>query len=509
MSDDLQDNNQDTEIDLEDTLVIDQTEDGPQAEVVPTRLVDQFDPNPTVDADGWPFEKTNKPFAKGTALTMLPLGVEEIDSLFEELGINVNDQTQDLDPKRQRAKEIVLSFKDAIQMGYFRETKKRPDALWQQKVDGPEGPLRAGKVRLRQSDDPVLRIRNALGIGGLVQIPLWHSGIWLTLETPSDQALLELERRISSEKVELGRTSNGMVFSNVEVYTIGHIVDFVMDHVYTTTTQQKDSDTLKRLIRKTDIPLMVWGMLLAIYPKGYPLTQPCLANPETCDHVIEQMINISRLCFVDTTRLTERQKKHMSNRIASYTEEKIKEYQDEFVFPANAVVKLNDVITVKLGVPSIAEAQDSGYSWVDGITGATQKAFGLRMKENERGDYIREQALLTSLRQYSHWIKSVTNSEDGEEVLIDREKIDTTIDYISSNDEMTTALYKAILSYIDGTSIAMIALPRHKCPKCQGEPAAEYMKHPHLIPIDVVYVFFILRVQKLSQKMAAELNRVI
>lgn len=495
-----------SDIDLDDTLEIEEVDGKLEAVVKPTLKIQEFDPQTTVHMTDRPYETLEGGIDPEMALGTLNATVDQLNELLDHHGIDLADPNQVLSPKLEAAKLKILGFRGAHQINYFRDTIKRPDAHWGQFVEHEGAPLRASKVKLRNSDDPVLRIRNELGMGGLVQIPLWHSGIWLTLRTPSDKSLLELERRISAEKIDFGRRSNGMVFSNTEVYATSHVVDFVLEHVHTSTVDKASIDQLKELIRVTDIPQMAWGILLAVYPKGYPLSQPCVADPENCDHVVNQLINIGRISWVDTTKLTVRQKKHMANRIARYTSEKIKEYQDEFAFDVISSVKLNENIHVKLGVPSVIKAQETGYAWVDGITTATQQAFSLKLKENERVDYIREQALLTGLRQYSHWIESVvrTDASSEEEPITSAEVLDEIVEVICASEELTSNVYKAIQSFIDGSTISMIALPRYKCPACQKEPDERYLKHPHLIPLDVIYVFFILRVQKLARKMVAE-----
>lgn len=493
-------------IDIDDTLEIDEVDGKVEAVVKPTLMIEDFAPQQTVFLTDRPYETIEGQIDAEMALGSLNATVDQLNELLDHYGIDLADPNQVLSPKLQAVKLKILGFKGAHQINYFRDTLARPEAQWKQSVDHEGAQLRASKVKLRASDDPVLRIRNELGMGGLVQIPLWHSGIWLTLRTPSDKSLLELERRISADKIDFGRRSNGLVFSNTEVYATSHVVDFALEHMHTSTVDKASIDTLKELIRVTDVPQMAWGILLAVYPKGYPLSQPCVADPENCDHVVNQLINIGRISWTDTTKLTDRQKKHMANRVARYTPEKIKEYQDDFVFGTVSTVKLNENIHIKLGVPSLIKAQETGYAWVDGITTSTQQAFSLKLKENERIEYIREQALLTGLRQYSHWIESVVRGGDSveEEPITDSEVLDEIIDVICANEELTKTVYKTIQSYIDGSTISLIALPRYKCPACQKEPDEQYLKHPHLIPLDVIYVFFILRVQKLARKMVAE-----
>jgi len=486
--------------DVPETPPVDETED---------LLINRFDPSPTVHLDDPVFAPQKRPVDDMSKISSLIAGPAEVDELLQKFMISLDDGDDNLDPNRQRLKNIINGFRNTLQLDYFRKSIERPDAEWRQGVQFDGGVLKAGRPQLRSTDSPVLRIRNELGLGGLVQIPLWHSGIWITLQTPSDTALLELERKISADKISLGRATNGMVFSNVEVYATMNVLDFIFDHVYAVSLPNKEKELLKDSILVTDIPQLIWGMVLAIYPSGYPFSQPCLAKPNTCNHVVEQMINIGRISWTDNNRLSEKQKKHMSLRRGVFQPEKLKDYREQFVWTAPSTIRLTDTVSIRLGVPTLAEAEQVGYEWVDGIVNSTQKAFTMRLRDEEREEYIREQALLTSLRQYGHWIKAVvkTDKDDNEEVIEDRDEVDGIINWICSSTELTGTVFKAIGDYIDATTITLIGIPKYQCPACQQEPDPEYMAHPNLIILDMVYIFFILRVQKLSRKMVAEITR--
>jgi len=456
----------------------------------------------------WPFKDVtdkNMQLHVGNALGLLMTGMDEIQAQIAKYEFDYEDANQDLPAQLQRAKVIMGHASDLLQTYYFKSTLAREGSLWSPFVEINGEKLRAGKAQLAGDANPVMVVRNELGLGGLVQIPLWHSGIWVTLQTPTEAELLELEQRISMEKTTLGRSSNGLVFSATEVYIISHLIDFIFEHVYAVNLPNKSPELLAEVIKATDIPQLVWGMAAAIYPNGYPLLQPCIANPETCDHVVEELINIGKISFTDSGMLTDQQKNHMRLRGEKMSMEKIKTYQEQFVFKAPAVVEIMDGVFVKLHVPSIAESRDIGYAWVDQIAENTKKAFAIKMGENQREAYIRKQAALTSLRQYGHWIESIQVNRGGNErEFTDRDRINELLESFCSDSAILTKTVEGIANYIDATTITMIALPKFPCPKCQGEPDEEYLRHPNLIPLDIVNVFFTLLGQRISGKLVAQ-----
>lgn len=481
----------------------------PETEV--PMMINVFDPCDTVTMATSPVSPAKKSSSITQCLTTLLQGVAEIEEVAAKYELDFSSEEQDktLTQPIRRLKTILGTLVDSLQTKHFQNIGERAGSDWGQGMEHGGSLFSAGKPKLAATADPVMRIRNELGMGSLIQVPLWHSGIWITLNTPSDSALLELEQRMAMEKVSLGRSSNGMIFSNSEIYTKNHLVDFIMEHVYSVTAESKESSFLKAIILDLDYPQLVWGMALSCYPGGYPLLQPCVANPESCTHVVEALINLARISWVDRSRLSAAQRIHMLNRGKPSTVAKIQEYQKEFSATAHGEVKVNDTVSLRMRTPSLEESKIIGYAWVEQILNTTQKAFGMRLADGAREQYVQNQALLTSLRQYGQWFDAVIRTSPGgdDEVVTEREPVDDIITMIASSNEMSTAVYKAVRKFIDDSTLSMIALPKYKCPMCQGEPSEEYLKHPKLIPLDVVQVFFTLRDQKVNHRLGAEINR--
>lgn len=386
---------------------------------------------------------------------------------------------------------------------YGDELPTREGSLWTQGVQHDGVWLRTASNKLSSNADPVLRVSNALGLSGLYQFALWHSGIWLTVTSPQDAEWLELERRLAVDKVNLGRESNGRVFSAHEIYTMDIVIDFILDHVHSSTAPKSDRQTLREIIKISDIPLMIAGMISAQYPHGYPFSQPCLADPVNCNHVVEQLISLSKIIWVDSNMLTEKQRKHMAQRSTLQTFDSIAYYQKEFSWKVDSFLKLDERSTLQFDIPTLKEYQDSGYRWIAEIAERTNRAFGLTLQGEQREEYMRQWAKFDSLRQYSHYFKAVvtTVGPDGktEEVTIESaEQLDRVISQLGSRHDFQRKVSEKILEFIDGTTIAMVAIPKEPCPACGKTPPEEYLKHPNLIPLDVAQVFFTLSAQRVS-----------
>jgi len=460
----------------------------------PTVVMDQ-DPIKSISED-----KITKEDLQERFLSLLNTDMKELDLLSEHYP--KFDGTSGETSKAWFA-AYLQGINHLIRGNSFSDSVQRAEAAWRQKVAIDGDTLGAGKPRFGSNTGNVIsgeralmKATSMLGLGAVVQIPLWHTGIWVSLKSPSEASLLELERRIASEKISLGRYTSGMVFSHTSVYTVSYVVNFVLNHVYDASVKNITQDSLKSLIKITDIPTLVWGLACAIYPNGYKYTRPCTTNPAECQHLVTGELNLTKLSWTDNNSLTEWQRRAMSKRTDKFSDEDIKRYEKEHNRGGDFVITLAENLRARLRVPAIAQYEKSGFTWVDGIVKLLEGSLGVSLKGKERDDYITDQGRLTALRQYSHWVNRI---EVGEDAIEDYETIEALLGTLSSDETISKNFFEAVGKYIDDSTISVIALPKYTCPVCGGEQKADVHenKHPHLLPIDVVRVFFTLLDQRI------------
>lgn len=464
---------------------------------------DFFKPNPHVTMAQSPIKRTVLP-EDMSALHAMKVGVKEARMLLEEGGLNdiTEELAKKLSPMEVRLVNIVRNLSPIWQDYYYDKSFERGD--WQQTVKHNDTELGIRRVKMDRVADPILVIRSSLGQGALVQIPLWNTGIWITMRAPSNNELLNLDQRVRMEKASLGRFSNGMVFSNVEVYTVAAYARFALEHMYSTTYEfdtVDHVDEMLRTVKSTDYPQLLYGLLSAMYPDGYPFRQPCVADPHKCDYIDESILSIARLSWTDRERLTAKQKRMMASRNSKMNREQLKEYQAEFPFD-NRAMKLNSTLTAYLAVPTLQDQIEAGYRWVDGIAEATNVAFGLKLSEVDRYRHIVRSGTMTSLRQYSHWIERLEIVEkDGVDptVITDTIKKDEGLEVISGDPAAIKILDVGIMKWIESCSVTIIGLDKSPCPQCQAEASKEISTHPDIIPLDIGYIFFTLAASKIRQ----------
>lgn len=403
----------------------------------------------------------------------------------------------------------IMALENLLKGSALSSTVNREDSNWKQKVDN-----NGEKIGLREFKDKktgegkisgaraVAKFKKGTHTGGVIQVPLWHTGIWVTIKSPSENSLIELEKTISTDKVQLGRTTSGMIFSNVSVYTTTEVMNFVLNQVYDATISDISVENLKSVIKVTDLPTLVWGMVCSMYPSGYNYARPCTANPSECTHVVTGLLNLNKLYWSDNSAFSDYQKLIMARRGEKITTEELKRYQEEHKRGGTYTFELKgkdpvteedlDVNTnIKFSVPTLLHYETAGYRWIQAVNELTEKSLTATMTEKERNTYAFNQARTITLRQYGHWVKEITMDD---EVIDDMETIEVLLNEMCAIDQMETDFFNEIGKYIDDSTISLIAIPKYDCPACGGSQVADIHnnKHPHLLPIDVISTFFTL-----------------
>lgn len=464
-----------------------------------------------------------------------PVTIEEALVLLNANATTIDKDVRKL-PNIQQAGPNALLWMEAVSQGVdhlmsgqtFRKRLEDDSSEWTNRPTHDDKPITASRLRAKDSsgivsgEAAVMKVKARLGLGSIVPIPLWHTGGWVTLKAPSNAAILELNRRIAQEKITLGRVTNGMIFSNSSVYIQSYLVNFILAHVYDTTFGTKDTEELKRIILSTDLPSLVWGIVCTMYPDGYELREPCVAQITKCNHISEGTVNIARLRVVDTSKLSEEQMKHMSKRNATHTAEDITKYQEGFAFNTRTTEILGgDGIKMTLAVPNVYDFEQVGFNWVDTTVNMVDKAFRIPLKGGERDQYITDQGRLATLRQYSHWIKSIDlGDEEGPDVIDDRDTIDSICSDFSAEDTIRTSIMNSIGEYIEECTIAVIGYPNTDCPSCglrygdsikegKGDNPDEVIRGEHVpefIPLDMTTTFFTLCEQRIQSTVSRPLS---
>lgn len=340
----------------------------------------------------------------------------------------------------------------------------------------------------------VMRVKSILGLGGLISVPLWHSGFWVTLTAPSESRLIELQRRLQEEKIELGRETFGLVFSNEQSYLNSFLLDFCMDHIYEHSVRVDQLSDLRPLMKIQDLNILFWGLACLVWPRGFDYirsltTKEGIENTDT----ISAKINVAKLMWVDNSSFDDKLKMHMTHRQrGKMTVETVQEYQKNFVpsLSQGRRVPIRENLEVLVASTDVDNYIADGERWIAGIVQTVDSTFTQAIpSEEERNRMITLHARASRLRNYGAWIKAIII--DGNENT-ERETITELLDVLSTDEETVTLIEGAVTKFIDDSTRALIAIPETSGKEI-GVP-----RFPHLIPVDVLNTFFTLLAQRVD-----------
>ena len=418
-----------------------------------------------------------------------------------------------MDAETQRYIEnINAAFGTMPNSGGLVSTARRPNAVWSQQIQSPIGYLAGVTPKFKKKEGVKYTgesarnlVRSSMKLGTVFQVPLWHSGFWITIRTASESELIELYRKITQDKITLGRSTYGLLFSNVSAYTSKTLLDFIADNLYETSLNIKDSEDIRNYIQLPDLSLMLWGLACATWPNGFQYERACITDIDKCKHIVSEKLNLARLHWTDTSELTTRQIQHMTQRARGVMDvESVKRYREDFVRGKDTKIQLNESLSFILKQPTVAEHIAAGIRWITEI----EENYGrsLNQDESTRNDYLINHAQASSMRQYAHYVKAVfvdDNEIDG------TEEIDNALSDLTARDDTRTLFMEKVAEFLDESVISFIGIPTYKCPACGGsqrhskaqedEITAGLMSVtcPEMIPLDVAQTFFPLMVKKL------------
>ncbi len=429
---------------------------------------------------------------------------DHIKDILNELpNINLTDNEE----ARKWIQSLNKGLEQLPSQEMFKDTFADPSKHFTQKPEHGGKPLAPAAPKFEKMENSVLsgekaviRVLQTLGLGTLFQVPLWHTGIWVTIKPPTEAEIIELNRQLISDKVTFGRYSYGLVFANTTAYTVERLVEFALEHIYNTSLKV-DSLTagdLNKLISCQDIPILLWGVISTMYPNGFKYERSCVNDPEKCNHIVEETLNITKLLWTSIDTLTDYQREHMSYRQArSRTMEQVTRYKDDLSAIHKTRVKLleDQEIFMTIKSPSIAEYVDAGHIWIDSIVAAVEKTINSSVTDEEKENLIVKYAQASRLRQYAHWIETI---EVDTNIAEDRETVNELLNVLSADEALFSSIMTKIKDYINRSVISLVGIPSYDCPKCGIPQSTETLpKFVNVIPLDVQQLFFGLFTQRL------------
>lgn len=392
---------------------------------------------------------------------------------------------------------------------------ERAESNWAQTIHHNGKELRAGKPRQSLSagphtpDELLAYMTKRAGQGTNVDIPLWHSGIWLRLRSPSTTEIVTLQHELAQLRVTLGSQTKGMGFSNAGQALNNLAVNFALQYVIDASVAYKTPTDLEGKIDALDGPFLLLALASAMFPGGLPYVSPCVSDIKTCNHVMKANLAFEPLQRVDDLAISTYQATIMSRRFGQQgnrtNDDELKRYREEHRAGRERIVWFEN-IGLRLGTPTLMDQREAGDAWVDSIVEMTQGAFNEPPHGTNRNRYISQLGNTTTARQYAHWVKAVLDRDEqateGYQLITeDREAIGKFLNNVMSTADYSEDFFDAVRDFIEDSMVSMVAIPSYNCPQC-ATPVAEkfHERFEHLVPLDMLSLFFTLASRKLSYK---------
>lgn len=362
--------------------------------------------------------------------------------------------------------------------------------------------------------------RNKISIGEIVQVPLWHSGFWISLKPPTQAEIIQLQDTIAHHEVNIGYETNSFVYSNYSVVLTRILVNFIIEHIAECSFEIPPGEDIREYILINDYYPMLLGLLSTIHPRGINIIQNCknslILNEDqkpTCDFVMSALCDPKKMLWVDRSILKDEYiNSVMSTRGANQVRrDTILEYQrriSNLVSKDVTVEASNGVpITLTLSVPTISRIITEGERWVSDIVTMTENAFDGKEPKDEKVARINAMIRITVLSIYNSFVTAIYTDKgtENETSTKDPVAILSNLNDMSSDDNLLVNILKEARSYIDSTTIALAGIPNYICPKCskdQNDHKDKEDKFHGFIPLDLPTYFFDQYVSRLQTKIA-------
>lgn len=352
--------------------------------------------------------------------------------------------------------------------------------------------------------DAVEMFMAGTNLGRPVVIPLWHSGFWIKLRAPSSAYLAEIDRALAFSREELGLDVFGAIGSNDRLIFDEILVDAALKLVKESSLPfSKNPLELKEYISSFDIDSLIWGMAQAAFPDGCDIGIPC----PSCRNVSNVQANLLRMRYVDESRLTEAQLKHMDRGFSKrVTLDELKEYQDQFEILNTDNWTYQSRNKFIFRIPTIEEYLMSGRNYLAAIGRALTET----LREEFTDDNKRAKAMKSMLDaeeacRFMHYVKEVhirnmpgQGSPEGYGVVSGIDEIAQILRQMSGDYDATTDFTEAVRAYIIDAINTIIGFPNVKCSKCGHYHLNTLGEETVVVPFNPAIGFFTLAQHKIS-----------
>ena len=431
--------------------------------------------------------------------------------------------------------ELIEAFQEIIATSFpnkdFRDIFNKLKGDITQKVTGDQGKniminnptFQLSKTNgVMEGANAVRFLSSAVKVGNVTRIPLWHSGVVITIDSFKERSLLNFHQNLIRQRMDLGTNTKGAIYSGDDIIVTTAVVEFILEHIIDCSMLDWDHNKLKKIILTHDISSLIAGALASIYPKGYPVFHQCINTLKgACDYSIEAkrtedlgdylpdtMLDFRKVLWVDQSKLTLEDKIFMSSNKPTHKYEDIIAYQKRVnhnnKYIEGVEVFKNDAIKVSVNfkISNLEDYFTICNDWCTRVSDMVDKTMLTDTTSDEkkrlesRNDLLNQYAMTVNLIRQSNWIDfiRVVDVENFERKITDIKTIQNSLEVFGGVDDFLESFNKKAQEFKEDSLFAFTGYPNYQCPKCGTSQTEENSKYPTLIPMNMISYFFILMV---------------
>lgn len=343
------------------------------------------------------------------------------------------------------------------------------------------------------------------GVGKWIEINLIHSGFTITLRPIPISVIINMIQKKNNETIRLGRITHTMIFSAMTLLYRQILVEYIIPYIHSYNVSDINKDSITDHIDIRDTPIIMLAILEAQNPNGIDIIRPCVngykemeGEEVPCDGIISETIIPRAMLRLITERIKDEGIMHL--RSPKVTMDDIKKYKQIYtsnIYGSRDIHILTDPedetsgIDITIKSPNITQSIECDNRWIARVIDDAERFIVDYKGENVddyRNNILEQLAIATLLNAYGSYVIKIKTA-DGE--LTQRDYIDSALMELSKNTYFENAFISGIVEYIEETTIAMVGLSAHVCPKCMKiQSIDEKDSITEVIPIDVFELFF-------------------
>lgn len=450
--------------------------------------------------------------------TILP--TKQVDALAKELSNALLDARAS---NNKELEKIILQVLNGIattvdDTGVDETLFRREDAELEQGLYNPKtgkllsiSPVNVGsKAEEIRGEVALLKAAKILDLGEVIHIPLPHSGFWVTVSPPTEKDLIRFYNTMARAKTSLGRASQGYVFGNTSVSLNNDLVNFIKRNIMAVNFKDVAATDIEDKILLNDLPILIWGFARTIYANGFPYRRLCDNRDRMgedgniipgCNDIQEVNLSLDKLLWIDNTMLNDTQKEIFSRqRAKSITLEDYQSFHAQSKFINKTTFKYRNEkgngVDIDLRQPTLKDHFEDGLKWMDDLIDELDYTVAVDDLNKEEKDEQLEIFMRASMaRNWSHYVEAI---HIGDNVIKDRESIQSVLAKFGTNRDFSTKFTDAVVEFRNKSVIAGIGIPEYRCPKCHhtNKGDEELKVLTNIIPLSATNLFFLMFITK-------------